>query len=146
MNIKLPLRAAVLMAVFWAGGAVAQERGALLDAVRQFERADYDGNKALSWEEFRNYVLQMFHAADHDGNGIIQGDEHPPAKTRDGKVAEPQDVTIDSFNAEVRRLFVKADADNSGDLVWAEYAGDDKGKAAGAQPAAAKGKGDGAAK
>ena len=124
MKTKLPLLAATIVALVAPGLAAAQERGALLDAVRQFERADFDGNKALSWEEFRNYVLQMFHAADHDGNGIIQGDEHPPAKTRDGKPAQPKDVTIDAFNAEVRRLFQKADVDKSGDLSWAEYAGD----------------------
>lgn len=145
MNNKLPLLAATILALGSASVAVAQERGTLLDAVRQFERADYDGNKALSWEEFRNYVLQMFHSADHDGNGIIQGDEHPPVKSRDGKAAQPQDVTIDAFNAEVRRLFVRADADKSGDLNWAEYAGDDKGKAA-AQPAGAKAKEPGDAK
>ncbi|MFO1455111.1 MAG: hypothetical protein U1F18_02595 [Steroidobacteraceae bacterium] len=124
MKNQLPLCAAVILALAGATAAVAEERGALLDAVRQFERADFDGNKTLSWEEFRNYVLQMFHAADHDGNGIIQGDEHPPAKTRDGKPAQPKDVTIDAFNAEVRRLFQKADVDKSGDLSWAEYAGD----------------------
>ena len=126
MKMHKPLCAVLLVGLAASGGAQAQDRGALLDAVRQFDRADFDGNKALSWEEFRNYVLHMFHAADHDGNGIIQGDEHPPAKTRDGKVAEPRDVTIDAFNAEVRRLFLLADVDKSGELSWAEYAKDDK--------------------
>lgn len=133
MKIRLPLCAALGLALLGSGGALAQERGKLLDAIRQFERADYDGNKALSWEEFRNYVLQMFHAADKDGNGIIQGSEHPPAKTRDGKPAKPKDVTIDQFNTEVRRLFLLADVDKSGDLNWAEYATDEKPKAADAK-------------
>lgn len=129
MKIQLPLCAALGLALLGSGGALAQERGKLLDAVRQFERADYDGNKALSWEEFRNYVLHMFHAADKDGNGIIQGSEHPPAQSRDGKPVKARDVTIDAFNTEVRRLFLLADADKSGDLSWAEYATDDKPKA-----------------
>jgi hypothetical protein len=32
-------------------------------------------------------------------------------------------VTIDAFNAEVRRLFLKGDVDKSGELSYTEYAG-----------------------
>ena len=119
------IRVAVACVATSLGGiaAAAEDRNQLLDAVRQFERADNDGNKALSWEEFRNYVIQMFDSADHDGNGIIQGDEHPPAFDATGKPVEPKDVTIEAFNVEVRRAFVKADSDKSGDLNYAEYAG-----------------------
>lgn len=106
-----------------ANAAPADDTRQLLEAVRQFERADNDGNKALSWEEFRNYVVQMFDSADHDGNGIIQGDEHPPAFDANGKPVEPKDVTIEAFNAAVRQAFLRADVDKSGDLSYAEYAG-----------------------
>jgi hypothetical protein len=123
MKTKFILGAVACGAALLGGVAAAEDRNELLDAVRQFERADQDGNKALSWEEFRNYVIKMFDAADHDGNGIIQGDEHPPAFDKDGKPVQPKDVTIDAFNSEVRRAFVKADSDKSGDLSYAEYAG-----------------------
>jgi Ca2+-binding EF-hand superfamily protein len=103
--------------------AQSQDRNKLLDDVRQFEVADHDGDKALSWEEFRNYLIQMFHAIDHDGNGIIQGDEHPPSVDAAGKPVAPADVTAEAFNVEVRRAFVRADKDKSGDLNYAEYAG-----------------------
>jgi Ca2+-binding EF-hand superfamily protein len=106
-----------------APASAQQPRDALLDAVRQFERADHDGNKSLSWEEFRSHVLHIFHEADHDGNGVIQGDEHPPAFDASGKTVEPRDVTIEAFNAEVRRVFQLADTDKSGELSYAEYAG-----------------------
>lgn len=124
MKTKLIHAAVACVAASLCGiAAAAEDRNQLLDAVRQFERADNDGNKALSWEEFRNYVVQMFDSADHDGNGIIQGDEHPPAFDKTGKPIEPKDVTIEAFNAEVRRAFVKADGDKSGDLDYSEYAG-----------------------
>jgi hypothetical protein len=124
MKTKFIHAAVAFVAASLGGIATAAENTIqLLDAVRQFERADNDGNKALSWEEFRNYVIKIFDSADHDGNGIIQGDEHPPAVDANGKPVEPKDVPIEAFNSEVRRAFLKADLDKSGDLNYAEYAG-----------------------
>jgi hypothetical protein len=123
MKTLTSIGAMACCALFLGSVAIAQDRNQLLDAVRQFENADHDGNKALSWEEFRNYVGQMFHTADHDENGIIQGDEHPPAFDASGKPVVAPDLTIEAFNAEIRRAFLKADKDKSGDLSYAEYAG-----------------------
>jgi hypothetical protein len=123
MNISTYTKLLALGLLSCVSVVQAQERDKLLDDVRQFERADHDGNKALSWEEFRSYVLQMFHAMDHDDNGIIQGDEHPPAVDADGKPVVAADVTVDAFNVEVRRAFVRADKDKSGDLNYGEYSG-----------------------
>jgi Ca2+-binding EF-hand superfamily protein len=118
------LLSAIACSVMLTGApANAQQRDALLDSIRQFELADHDGDKALSWEEFRSYVLHVFHEADHDGNGVIQADEHPPAFDASGKPVEPRDVTIEAFNAEMRRVFQLADVDKSGDISYAEYAG-----------------------
>lgn len=119
----LLLSAIACSAMLTGAPANAQQRDALLDSIRQFELADHDGNKALSWEEFRSYVLHVFHEADHDGNGVIQADEHPPAFDASGKPVEPRDVTIEAFNAEMRRVFQLADVDKSGDISYAEYAG-----------------------
>jgi hypothetical protein len=41
----------------------------------------------------------------------------------DGKPVVAADVTVDAFNVEVRRAFVRADKDKSGDLNYGEYSG-----------------------
>ena len=65
--------------------------------------------------------MHIFHNIDRDENGIIEGEEHLPASTPDGKAVEPSSVRINEFMAEIRRAFYLADKDQSGGLNKAEW-------------------------
>ncbi|HSN71426.1 MAG TPA: EF-hand domain-containing protein [Steroidobacteraceae bacterium] len=86
-----------------------------------FELADYDGDGVVSWEEFHNRLVHIFHNIDRDENGIIEGEEHLPATTPDGKAVQPPAVRINEFMDEIRRVFYLADKDQSGGLSKAEW-------------------------
>lgn len=94
-----------------------------LEPVRQFERADTDGDKELSWEEFYNYCVQLFHEWDTNRDGMILDEEHAPAVDAKGRPVRPPGVSLEAFTVELRRAFELADKDRSGKLSFAETVG-----------------------
>lgn len=104
-----------------AAGQNAVDRS--LEPARQFERADVDGDQQLSWEEFYNYTVQLFHEWDTNGDGVILGEEHGPAFDAKGRRVRPPGVSLEAFTVELRKAFAAADKDRSGKLSFAEAAG-----------------------
>jgi hypothetical protein len=119
------LGAAAIAGALLASTAAAQSAAIRqsLEPIRQFERADTDGDKDLSWEEFYNYTVQLFHEWDTNGDGMILDEEHGPAVDAQGRPVRPQGVSLEAFTVEVRKAFKLADKDKSGKLSYAEAAG-----------------------
>lgn len=87
-----------------------------------FEKADYDGDGCVDWEEMRNMGKQVFGALDLNDDGTIAGDEHPTARNAKGEqVVELPAVSTAAFQAELRKSFERADKDGSGCLDKDEY-------------------------
>ena len=87
-----------------------------------FEKADYDGNGCVDWEEMSNMGKQVFGALDLNDDGVIAGDEHPTARNAKGEeVVQLPAVSTAAFQAELRKAFERADKDGSGCLAENEY-------------------------
>lgn len=120
MNTKQILLATAGIALLASTSLVAAQT--LSPSQREgFELADFDGDGVVSWEEFHNRLVHIFHNIDRDENGIIEGQEHLPASTPDGKSVEPPAVRIGEFMDEIRRAFYLADKDQSGGLNKSEW-------------------------
>jgi len=77
---------ATALAVVLGLGAASAVRAALDEATQKsFDSADVDGDSKVSWEEYRNRMLHVFHAMDHNGDGRLTPDETPPAKDKSGQ-------------------------------------------------------------
>ena len=90
---------------------------------KSFDRADVDGDGKVSWEEYRNRMLHVFHTMDHNGDGRLTPDETPPAKDKSGQPVKGGTVTIEAYTASIETTFKKADADGDGALNPAEWTG-----------------------
>lgn len=89
-----------------------------------FERADFDGNGCVSWEEMRNQGKLVFGALDLNGDGTVAGDEHPTARNAKGEtVTQLPSVSTAAFQAALKNAFDRADKDGSGCLEKGEYGG-----------------------
>ena len=115
---------ATALAVVLGLGAASAVRAALDEATQKsFDRADVDGDGKVSWEEYRNRMLQVFHAMDHNGDGRLTPDEIPPAKDKSGQPVKGGTVTVEAYTVSIETAFKKADADNDGALSPDEWAG-----------------------
>ena len=92
-------------------------------AQKSFDSADVDGDGKVSWEEYRNRMLHVFHAMDHNGDGRLTPDETPPAKDKSGQPVKGGTVTIEAYTDSIETVFKKADADGDGALSPDEWAG-----------------------
>lgn len=105
-------------------GAASSVQAALDEAAQKsFDSADVDGDGKVSWEEYRNRALQVFHDMDHNGDGRLTPDETPPAKDKSGQPVKGGTVTLEAFSASIEKPFKEADADNDGTLNPDEWAG-----------------------
>ena len=92
-------------------------------AQKSFDSADVDGDGKVSWEEYRNRMLHVFHQMDHNGDSRLTPDETPPAKDKSGQSVKGGTVTIEAYTASIETTFKKADADGDGALNPAEWGG-----------------------
>lgn len=92
-------------------------------AQKSFDSADVDGDAKVSWEEYRNRMLHVFHQMDHNSDGRLTPDETPPAKDKSGQPVKGGTVTVEVYTASIETAFKKADADNDGALSPAEWGG-----------------------
>jgi Ca2+-binding EF-hand superfamily protein len=117
-------RGIAALAVFLGLGAATAVPAAPDEAAQKsFDSADVDGDGKVSWEEYRNRMLHVFHQMDHNGDGRVTPDETPPAKDKSGQPVKGGTVTIEAFSAEIEKAFKKADADSDGALDPDEWVG-----------------------
>jgi Ca2+-binding EF-hand superfamily protein len=115
---------ATALAVVLGLGAASAVRAALDEATQKsFDSADVDGDGKVSWEEYRNRMLHVFHQMDHNGDGRLTPDETPSAKDKSGQPVKGGTVTVEAYTVSIETAFKKADADNDGALSPDEWAG-----------------------
>jgi Ca2+-binding EF-hand superfamily protein len=115
---------ATALAVALGLGAASAVRAALDEATQKsFDGADVDGDGQVSWEEYRNRMLHVFHQMDHNGDGRLTPDETPPAKDKSGQPVKGGTVTVEAYTDSIETAFKKADADGDGALSPAEWGG-----------------------
>lgn len=115
---------ATVLAVVLGLGAASGVRAALDEATRKsFDGADVDGDGKVSWEEYRNRMLHVFHEMDHNGDGRLTSDETPPAKDKSGQPVKGGTVTIEAYTSSIEKAFKKADGDGDGVLGPDEWGG-----------------------
>lgn len=90
---------------------------------RSFDSADVDGDGKVSWEEYRNRMLHVFHQMDHNGDGRLTPDETPPAKDKSGQPVKGGTVTVEAYTVSIETAFKKADANGDGALDPDEWGG-----------------------
>lgn len=103
--------------------SVAADQGLADAADAAFKAADFDANGKVSWEEFRNRVVNVFGHMDANADGRIAGQEHPPAVDAQGKEVQPGNVSAESFTSAVADAFKQADKDGDGELSAEEWSG-----------------------
>ena len=115
---------ATALAVALGLGAASGVRAALDEAAQKsFDSADVDGDGKVSWEEYRNRMLHVFHQMDHNGDGRLTPDETPPAKDKSGQPVKGGTVTVEAYAVSIETAFKKADTDGDGALNPDEWAG-----------------------
>ena len=115
---------ATALAVALGLGAATAVRAGLDEATQKaFDSVDVDGDGKVSWEEYRNRMLHVFHQMDHNGDGRLTPDETPPAKDKSGQPVKGGTVTIEAFSVEIEKAFKKADGDGDGTLTPDEWTG-----------------------
>jgi Ca2+-binding EF-hand superfamily protein len=115
---------ATALAVVLGLGAASAVRAALDEATQKsFDSADVDGDGKVSWEEYRNRMLHVFHQMDHNGDGRLTPDETPSAKDKSGQPVKGGTVTVEAYTVSIETAFKKADADNDGALSPDEWGG-----------------------
>jgi len=115
---------ATALAVALGLGAASGVRAALDEpAQKSFDSADVDGDGQVSWEEYRNSMLHVFHQMDHNSDGRLTPDETPPAKDKSGQPVKGGTVTVEAYTASIEKAFKEADTDGDGALNPDEWAG-----------------------
>lgn len=122
MRDRLGIATALVVAL--GLGAVTGVRAALDEtAQKSFDGADVDGDGKVSWEEYRNRMLHVFHDMDHNGDGRLTSDETPPAKDKSGQPVKGGTVTVEAYTSSIENVFKKADGDGDGALGPDEWGG-----------------------
>jgi Ca2+-binding EF-hand superfamily protein len=122
--MRNPRVIATALAVTLGLGAASAARAALDEATQKaFDSVDVDGDGKVSWEEYRNRMLHVFHQMDHNGDGRLTPDETPPAKDKTGQPVKGGTVTIEAYTASIETAFKKADSDGDSALDPDEWAG-----------------------
>ena len=122
--MRNPRVIATALAVVLGLGVASAAQAALDQATQKsFDSADVDGDGKVSWEEYRNRMLHVFHQMDHNGDGRLTPDETPPAKDKSGQPVKGGTVTIEAYTASIETAFKQADADGDGALDPDEWAG-----------------------
>ena len=115
--------ATALAVVFGLGAATAVRAAPDEAAQKSFDSADVDGDGKVSWEEYRNRMLHVFHQMDHNGDGRLTPDETQPAKDKSGQPVKGGTVTVEAYTVSIETAFKKADADADAALTPDEWAG-----------------------
>lgn len=121
--------AGTMLATGLAGAALANDRGdrdrerggaSSFQAGERFARADVDGDRTLSVEEFTTQGLERFISADADGDGLVTAQEMVAARTqameeRNAERAERQaERRTERMQDRAERMIERLDTDDDG--------------------------------
>ncbi|MUV15760.1 EF-hand domain-containing protein [Noviluteimonas gilva] len=112
MQRTLIVIAACVFAWGTAASAATQTSAAYTGAHATFDQIDGNSAGRISFEEYRNFGVGVFHGLDANHDGIVDAKEHASATT---------DVDIVAFNAALRSWFDSADTNKDGYLDWDEW-------------------------
>lgn len=134
--------AGTMLATGLTGAALANDRGdrdrerggaSSFQAGERFARADVDGDRMLSVEEFTAQGLERFVSADADGDGLVTAEEMAAARVqameqRDAERAERQaerrtermQAGAERMQARAERMIERLDTDDDGAVSIAE--------------------------
>jgi hypothetical protein len=87
-----------------------------------FAYADRNEDAIVSWEEFRNRAMRLFHHVDTNRDDVMQISEIRALSGPDAPAA-PFDISAATFNAAVRKTFDDGDKNRDGALTPAEWRG-----------------------
>ena len=122
--MRNPRGIATALAVVLGLGAASAVQATLDQATQKsFDSADVDGDGKVSWEEYRNRMLHVFHNMDHNSDGRLTPDETPPAKDKSGQPVKGGTVTVEAYTTSIETAFKKADNDGDGALSPDEWGG-----------------------
>ena len=85
-----------------------------------FAYADRNEDAIVSWEEYRNRGMRMFHHVDGNKDDVLQVAELRALAGPDAPAA-PYDITAPTFNAAMRKTFDQGDKNLDGALTPAEW-------------------------
>lgn len=99
--------------------AILQPAGSTAQQVA-FAYADRDEDAVVSWEEYRNRGMRLFHHVDANDDDVLQVAEIREMAGPDAPAA-PFDISAPTFNAAMRKAFDEGDKNNDGALTPAEW-------------------------
>ncbi|MFZ1829381.1 MAG: hypothetical protein WAW42_11550 [Candidatus Competibacteraceae bacterium] len=120
MSNKLGIATVLAMAIGLSAAPAVQAQ-LVESAKKSFDNTDVDGDGKVSWEEYRNRLLHVFHQMDHNSDGRVTPDETPPAKDKSSQPVKGGTVTLEAFSTEIEKAFKKADGDGDGVLSADEW-------------------------
>lgn len=85
-----------------------------------FAYADVNEDAVVSWEEYRNRGMRMFHHVDTSKDDVLQVAELRALAGPDAPAAA-YDITAPTFNAAMRKTFDQGDKNLDGALTPAEW-------------------------
>jgi hypothetical protein len=85
-----------------------------------FAYADRNEDAVVSWEEYRNRGMRMFHHVDANDDDVLQVAEIRQMAGPDAPAA-PFDISATVFNAALRKAFDQGDKNDDGALTPAEW-------------------------
>lgn len=85
-----------------------------------FAYADTNEDAVISWEEYRNRGMRMFHHVDTNKDDVLQVAEIRELAGPDAPAA-PYDITAPTFNAAMRKTFDQGDKNLDGALTPEEW-------------------------
>jgi len=85
-----------------------------------FAYADRNEDASVSWEEYRNRAMRLFHNVDVNQDDVMQIGEIA-ALAGPQAPAAPFDISAPTFNAALRKTFDEGDKNRDGTLTPAEW-------------------------
>lgn len=86
-----------------------------------FEKADQNGDGKISFEEYRNRAVILFHDYDHNSDQHLTANELPEYRNAKGEVVKTKSITIEDYMASTGHSFDMGDVDKDGFLQANEW-------------------------
>lgn len=86
-----------------------------------FEKADYDGDGKISFEEYRNRASFLFYDDDINQDNFLTPDELPEYRNEKGVVVTTGTLTISDYMASISHSFDMGDLNKDGYLQPNEW-------------------------
>jgi hypothetical protein len=86
-----------------------------------FEKADQNGDGKVSFEEYRNRAVILFHDYDHNVDQHLTANELPEYRNAKGDVVKTRSITIEDYMASISHSFDMGDVNKDGFLQTNEW-------------------------